>query len=399
MNGNKMSVLNNIRILDLTMLVPGPYATRILGDLGAEIIKIESPNRVDIIRNRDPLLNKPNEEKYGSYHANLNRNKKSLTLNLKTEQGRRIFYELSKRSDVIIESFRPNVKKRLKIDYETIKKLNPKIIYCSLTGFGQTGPYSNRPGHDLNYVSLSGMLFLSSQPNSSPLIPNVQVADFGGAMSAVIAILSALIARNKHQIGQYLDIALMDVTFSWLTGIFSSYFLTGEKPIPSKGRLNGGHPGYNIYKTKDGKFVALCALEEKFWKNLLIHLDKPEYSSQKILEKKRNEIKFFLTSKFLEKNRDEWISELESVETCITPVLEINEVIDHPQVKNREIFQEYIHPNFGKQIQVSSPIKLSKTPLQINRKAPFLGENNDDILSELGYNEEEIKNFKENGIV
>ena len=226
--------LSGIKVLDLTMLAPGPFATMILGDLGAEVIKIESPTKSDRVRNRPPLLNREGEEDYGAYFSILNRNKKSLTLNLKTKEGREIFYALAKKSDVIIEGFRPNVKNRLKIDYDTIKKINPKIIYCSITGYGQKGPYFNDPGHDLNYISLSGSLTLSSKKNNMPEVPSTQVADFGGAMAAVISILSALIAKDKYQIGQFVDIALMDVSFSWLIGVFSNYFVLLFKALSCK---------------------------------------------------------------------------------------------------------------------------------------------------------------------
>ena len=390
--------LLGIRVLDLTMLAPGPFATMILGDLGAEVIKIESPLKLDRIRNRPPLLKKEGFEEYGTYYSILNRNKYSLTLDLKAEEGKKIFYELARKSDVNIEGFRPQVKKRLKIDYDTIKKINDKIIYCSMTGFGQQGPYSNYPGHDLNYISLSGSLLLNSNEKKTPIIPSVQVADFGGSMAAVISILSALIARNNNKTGQYLDIALMDVSFSWLIGVFSNYFHTKQKPVPSDERLTGGHPGYNIYKTKDGRYISICALEEKFWINLMRYFEKPEYFKQEILKEKKEEIKAYLKSKFIEKTRDEWIKELKDLEVCLTPILEIDEVKANPQVKMRNILQDWIHPVFGKQIQILSPIKLSETPVQIRRKAPFLGEDSHKILSELGYSDEEIKIFKEKKI-
>ncbi|NHI91155.1 MAG: CoA transferase [Candidatus Lokiarchaeota archaeon] len=393
------SVLFGIKILDLTMLAPGPYATMILGDLGADIIKIESPNKLDPIRNRPPLLNKEGEEVYGAYHSNLNRNKRSLTLNLKSEEGKTIFYKLAKNCDVIIEGFRPDVKKRLKIDYEIIKEINPKIIYCSVTGFGQEGLYYNDPGHDLNYIGLSGSLYLTSKEDSKPIIPSVQVADFGGALCAVISILSALIARNNYQVGQFIDLALIDVSFSWMIGIYNNFFHTKQIPIPSNERLTGGHPGYNIYKTKDGKFISLCALEPKFWENLFNHFKKSEYLNQESIIEKKEEIYSFLKEIFLKKTRDEWIKELKDLEVCICPVLQLNEVMNHPQIKIRKIFKEFDHPNFGKQIQILSPINLSETPIQIRNKAPFLGENSEEILLELGYSKEEIKYFRKNNVI
>ena len=396
---NSKSALSGISILDLTMLAPGPYATLLLGDLGANIIKIESPNYIDRVRYRAPLINELKSEGYGGYFSILNRNKKSLVLDLKKDEGKEIFYNLAKKADVIIESFRPGVKHRLKIDYETIKKINPQIIYCSLTGYGQEGPYKNLPGHDLNYISLSGLVSLNASRGGEPILPSTQVADFGGAMSAVISILSALIARDKHGEGQYLDIALMDVSFSWILSSYIDYFLTSKLPIPAGERLTGGHPGYNVYKTKDGKFISLCALEEKFWENLFDYFKKPEYKDQKLIEIKGKEIKKFLENKFLEKNRDNWVKELKDLDVCVMPVLEMNEVRDDPQVSKRQIFKEFKDKELGTISQIMTPLKLSRTPIEVRCRAPLLGENSDEILSKLGYKNQEIEEFRRKNVI
>ena len=263
-----MLALEGINILDLSRAGPGPFCTMILGDLGAEVIIIEAPSNVS--------------ERQAGFGRTLyrptNRNKKSIRLNLKSEDGCNIFYQLAEKADVVVEGFRPGVAKRLGIDYPTISKINPRIVYCSITGYGQDGPYHNLPGHDVNYLSFAGVLNLIGERGGRPVIPLNLVADLGGGgMSAVAGILSAIIARDKTGRGQSIDLSVTDSVVSLLTGAAFAYF-RGEK-IPDRGEvaLGGGYPYYNVYETKDGKFISIGCIEPWFWENLCRAIGKEEF--------------------------------------------------------------------------------------------------------------------------
>ncbi|MFX0136197.1 MAG: CaiB/BaiF CoA transferase family protein [Candidatus Hodarchaeota archaeon] len=393
--------LEGIKILDLSRLLPGPFATLLLGDLGADVLKVEDNIQGDYARWREPYLETKNGKKINYTFYCLNRNKKSITLNLKTEKGREIFYKLAKDADVILESFRPGVVNKLKVDYETIKKINPNIIYCSLTGYGQNGSYANMVGHDLNYISVAGLGILTGEYGRNPHPPGIQIADLGtGGMNCVIAILSALIARDKFGIGQYIDVAMQDGIVYWLVRKFAEFLILNKEPQTGGERLTGYLPSYNIYQTKDGKYIALGALEEKFWRNLCQILNCPEYSDEVSPSgPKRDEIINFLKEKFKEKKRDEWFEQMKNYDICISKVNEFKEVLEDEHIKSRNLFIEYNSPKLGPSKMVGFPFKLSETPCQVRFDAPDYGEHNYEILKSLGYSDVEIKNFKSEKII
>ena len=393
-----MRPLEGIKILDLTRLLPGPYGTMLLGDLGAEVIKIEEPERGDYARWNPPQINR-----VGSRHLLLNRNKKSLTLNLKAPEGKAVLRRMVEQgADVLIEQFRPGVMERLGVGYKDLEKVNPRIIYCSLTGYGQDGPYRDLAGHDLNYIGIAGVLGLTGQKGGSPVIPGIQIADLiGGGLYAVIGILSALMARQKTGRGQYVDISMLDGVVSLLPDSAALYFAEGKAPRAGERRLGGGLPQYQVYQTQDGKYLAVGALEEKFWANLSRLIGRPEWAEKipRELEPRCEEIQKEMARLFQTKTQKEWLDLLMHEDTCVTAVQSLDEVFADPQVRSRQMLVETTHPKAGRVRQIGVPIKFSETPGEIRMPAPEIGEHTEEILGELGFAQEEIDRLRKMGVI
>ena len=402
-----MLALEGVKILDLSRLVPGAFCTMLLGDLGAEVLKIEAPG-VNEFRDSSRALAGEENRKAAAYYA-LDRNKESIVVNLKSEAGREIFYRLSRRADVIVEGFRPGVAKRLRIDYETISKLNPKIIYCSLSGYGQDGPYHAFPGHDINYIAMAGVLGLIGFSERPPVIPLNLVADFAGAaLYGALGISVALVARNKTGKGQYVDIAYMDGAISLMTWFNCGYFFDGSMLKRGESWLHGAYPYYGVYETKDGKHITIGCLEPHFWENLCRFLGKEEYipyhfalehTFHKPEDEKWDEIRASLKQIFLTKTRDEWFELLIHNDVPAGKVYTPDEVFSDPQVLHRQMVIEVEHPTLGKIKQVGIAPKLSGTPGKVRSLSPLPGEHTDEILQELGYKREEIENLRQEGVV
>ena len=386
-----VNALEGIKILDLTLLFPGPFGTRYLADFGADIIRIEYRKKPDMSRVMPPMVgDKSAKKKQSFFYHILNRNKRTISLNLTTPEGVEIFKKLAKDADVIVEQFRPGVVDKLGIGYEEIKKINPRIVYCAITGYGQDGPYRDRAGHDLNYTGFAGLASLHRARNMEPILPGIQVADmFGGGLHAIIGILIALIAREKTGKGQYIDISMMDGCVSFLPMILQSYLVDNVKMNIKKSTLSGGLPAYAIFKCKDGKYITIGALEPKFYQQLLAAL-----KDEGFLDGPTNELDLNKFNEiFMQKNRDEWVKILEKYDTCMAPMNEIWEVEDDPQVKARKMIIDVETPQ-GKMKQIGFPIKLSETPANFSFSAPQVDENTSEILKELGYSDEEIKELK-----
>jgi crotonobetainyl-CoA:carnitine CoA-transferase CaiB-like acyl-CoA transferase len=402
-----MLALEGVRILDLSMLVPGAFCTMLLGDLGADVLKIEAPGATEFRRSLRASAREENR-KAAAYYAP-DRNKKSVVVNLKSEAGREIFYRLSRRADVIVEGFRPGVAKRLRIDYETINKLNPEIVYCSLSGYGQDGPYRAFPGHDINYIAMAGVLGLIGSNEGLPVIPLNLVADFAGAaLYGALGILAALVARNKTGKGQYVDVAYMDGAMSLMTWFDCGYFFDGSMLKRGESWLHGAYPYYGVYETKDGKHITIGCLEPHFWENLCRFLGKEEYVPYHFaLEHtfhrpegdKWDEIHSYLRQVFLTKTRDEWFELLIRNDVPVGKVYAPDEVFSDPQVLHRQMVIEVEHPTLGKVKQVGIAPKLSSTPGKVRSLSPLPGEHTDEILQGLGYEQEEIKNLRQEGVV
>jgi len=399
-----MLALEGIKIIDLSWQGPGPFCTMILGDLGAEVIRVGPP----------PAANaRQAARQTGSRavaHQASNRNKKSILIDLKSEEGRSIFYRMAEESDVIVDGFRPGVVKRLRIDYQTVSKINPGIIYCAISGYGQDGPYRDLPGHDINYISIAGALNLIGEAGRQPVIPLNLVADYGGGgMNAAVGILGAIIARGKTGKGQYIDVSLTDTVISLLTqSVLDGYFLSGIAPERGESALGGGYPYYAIYQTKDGKFISFGCLEPWLWENLCREIGKEEFIafnpvgerlSEQTGDERRQEIFASLRQLFLTRTRDEWFDLLSQKDVPIGKVYSLDEVFNDPQVLHREMVIEVEHPTEGKVKQVGIAIKMSDTPGKVRNLAPLPGEQTDEILRGFGYNDEGIKQLRQRGIV
>lgn len=391
-----MSALRGVKVLDLSRLLPGPYCTLMMADYGAEVIKIEEPGHGDYIRWRKPAI-----EGIGARHLTINRNKKSMELNLKTEEGKEIFKKLAETADVILESFRPGVMDRLGLGFEVISKVNKGIIYCSLTGYGQTGPYRHLPGHDINYIGYSGILGLIGEKDGRPVIPGVQIADIGGgALMALTGICMALFHKERTGNGQYIDVSMLDGAISWLYATASDYFASGVVPERSKTRLSGQFAFYNVYETKDHKYIAVGASEFKFWKEICSLVGKPEWIDlHEGPEQIQEQLKKEMSELFKQRNQQDWLDLLETKDTCVSPVNDIDQIFSNPQIMERELFTEMNHPVAGMIKQIGFPIKFTETPGQIYSHSPILGEHTEEILLGLNYSENSIENLREMGVI
>ncbi|MGQ9825798.1 MAG: CaiB/BaiF CoA transferase family protein, partial [Desulfotomaculales bacterium] len=367
--------LSGITVLDLTRLLPGPFCSLLLADFGAEVIKIEQPGAGDYMRWYPPLVGDT-----GGMYLLLNRNKKSLTLDLSKPAGKEIFSRLARRADVILEGFRPGVARKLGIDYEALAGANPRIVYCSISGYGQDGPYAGQPGHDINYLGYAGVLGMTGNAGGPPVVPGVQIADIGGgALAAVAGILLALLARERTGRGQFVDVAMLDGVISWLPTLAGGYFAGGEVPVRGKTWLTGGYACYGVYQTKDGGYVSLGALEAHFWERLCRYLGREEFIRWQFAEEKQEEMRSFLEGVFLSRSRDEWVKIFREIDTCGGPVYNLAEVFEDPQVRHREMVFSLEHPRLGRIKQLGFPVKLSATPARVRLAPPDLGEHTNEI--------------------
>ncbi len=395
--------LAGIRVLDLSRLLPAPYGVTFLADLGADVIRVEEPGFGDLVHWVPPFFENETgvKKRRSALDMYLNRNKKSVAINLKTEEGRVIFYKLVETADVIVESSRPGVAKKLGIDYETFSGMNPRLVYCSVTGYGQDGPYRDLPGHDINYVSIAGLLGVSGLKDR-PIVPATQIADIGGgSVLSALGILAALLARERTGKGQFIDASMTDGAMAFNPLMWSKYFAE-QTPQPRESYWSvGGEYYYNVFGTKDGKFVSIGLIEQKFWEQFCDAIGKPDLKTSQFAKTDADREHLFneLRGIFLQKTRDEWFEVFKQHDIPGTPVYDLHEVADDPQVQARGLIQEVPHPDYGTIPTIRCPLKFSEFNPGYRHHAPTLGEHTMEILEALGYDPVDLKKWKRKKII
>jgi len=380
----KHGALDGITVIDLSRLLPGPYCSMILADHGARVIAVEDKRFLAD----------------GLFFNLINRNKEHMSLNLKTEKGREIFYRLIEKADVLLEGFRPGVVDRLGVGYESVKQANPKIIYCSITGYGQDGPFRDRVGHDVNYLSYAGVLDLIGEKDHPPAIPGVQIADIaGGGMNAALGILLALLARGNTGKGQYIDISMTDGMVGFLPAALFFRQLTGQEPRRADGLLSHRYACYNTYETADGRYLSIGAVENRFWKQLCDTLEIPEYGPLQYDDQRREEILQYMRKTFKQRTLDEWDAILADLDICWGIIQSTKEVLEDPLFLERETVVEIEGQDGKKSKTLGVTVKLSETPGTIRTPPVNFGESTAAILKEFGYSPEEIKELEENEVI
>ena len=392
--GKRKGPLSGIRILDLTQLYPGPLATMMLADMGADVVRLEHPSRPDNIHLLPPLIGKES-----AAYLTLNRSKRSLALDTGNEEGRKVFFDLVKTADVVMEQFRPGVLDKIGIGYEQAIRFNPRIIYVSITGFGQDGPYKQMAGHDINYISLAGLLS-HVKKGGERVLPGFQTADVvGGGYMGVIACMAALWHREKTGKGQRVDVSMTDSIMPMLTLQLAQYWGSRESD-EIMNPFDGSFPFYGVYECADGKYVSLGALEQKFWTGFCQMAGKPEWLPLQFAtgdekRKVREEIAGF----FKAKSRDEWLKLAEGHDVCLSSIHEMEDLEKDPQLQARQMIIETEHERGLKLKGVGIPIKFSESKPHKPEPAPTVGRDSIEILEEAGYSQERIEELLEKGIV
>lgn len=393
--------LNGLRVLDLSRVLTGPFCSMVLADLGAEVIKVEIPGMGDDTRHWGP----PFVEGESAYFLSVNRNKKSITLNLKKERGKHILFELAKKCDVLLENFSPGVTERLGIDYRTIHETNSRLVYCSISGFGQDGHYRDRPAYDLIIQGMSGLMGITGEKGRPPVRIGVAITDIGAGMYACIAILSCLLAREKTGEGQRIDISLLDGAISWMTYVAASYFVMHE--VAS--RMGSAHPNivpYQCFEARDGRYFTLAVGNDNIWRDFCKALgledlvDDPKFATNPRRVENRNELVSKLAELFLLKNRDELLQLLSKARVPCGPVYSVDELFVDPQVLYRNMLVKVHHPKAGDISQIGSPMRFSEVVSKTWTAPPLLGQHNEEILRDLlRYTPQEINQLKTDGII
>ncbi|HMK37580.1 MAG TPA: CaiB/BaiF CoA-transferase family protein [Desulfomonilaceae bacterium] len=380
------SALSGLKVLDLSMNLPGPYMTWLLALMGAEVVKVENPQGGDYAR---LLGGKPDSPLFGA----VNRNKKSVALNLKDPKGKKIFVDLLDLYDVLVEGFRPGTLERLGLGFQTTSARNPRLIHVSITGYGHDGPYRLRAGHDVNYLSLAGILGITGTRDGRPVVPGIQIADVaGGSLLALSGLLAAIIQREKTGRGQFVDAAMFDGALSMATMIFGGIEAGLERPAPGRMLLNGRFPCYGIYETKDGKYMSLGALEQKFWQNFCAAVNRPDLVSGQF---GGEEVRAETERVFISRTRDEWYELMKDADACCEPVLTMEEAMESPLTVSRNM----VRRSLGNRRFMASPVNLSASPSLDDQPAPALGQHSREILTQLELSPDEFDSLVREGVV
>ncbi len=391
--------LAGVRVLDLSRVLTGPYCTMMLADLGAEVIKIEAPGSGDDTRAWGP----PFVDGESAYFLSVNRNKKSLTLNLKHPEGLAIARRLAERSDVAVENFRPGTADRLGLGYEALRAINPAIVYCAVSGFGQDGPYREKPGYDVILQGMGGLMGITGEPDGPPMRVGVAVADIGAGMFAAYAIVAALYERERTGQGQYIDVSMLDCQVAWMTYMAGYYFATGEPPA----RMGAAHPTivpYQAFKAQDGYFNVAVG-NDAMWLRFCPAIGHPElagdprYRTNADRVRHRDELVPFLAEVFAARPAREWIAALEAAGVPAGPIYDLRQVFEDPQVNHRGMRVTLEHARAGPISVTGVPVKFSRTPGAVTSPPPLLGQHTEAILAELGYDGEHIRKLRAEGAI
>jgi crotonobetainyl-CoA:carnitine CoA-transferase CaiB-like acyl-CoA transferase len=388
--------LVNIRVLDLSSLLPGGLCSQILADLGADVLKIENPGAGDGFRKTPPLV-----QTTGSYFHMINRNKRAMTLSLRDPEGRDIFLKMLPGADVLLDSFRPGTMERMGLAHDHLKQINPRLIHCSLTGFGQEGPYRLQAAHDINLLALSGIVDLLGEKGGRPVVPAVQFAGVGGgSLNAVIGILAALFGRERTGRGQYIDAALLDGLTPFLGLVMSTCLATGQLPKRGETLVGGGCAFYRIYETADGKYIALGCLEEKFWQEFCRAVNREDLIPDQFADSPRqDEIIAEVQQIMKQKTLPEWLALLSRYDTCVSPVNSLEEALNDPHIRQRGLWFKAHHPEDGEIGQQGFPLKFSEYRPGWRLPPPAFGEHTRDVLHELGYPDTAIDDLTARGVI
>jgi Predicted acyl-CoA transferases/carnitine dehydratase len=387
--------LNSLKVLDFTTLLPGPYATMCLADMGADVLRVVSGSRPDLVDFFPPLV--PGT-KLSAASTQLGRNKRCMALNLKDPRALKIIHQLIADYDIVIEQFRPGVMAKLNLDFESLIKVNPALIYCSITGYGQTGPLRDRAGHDMNYIARSGIMSYSGKKTTGPGLVGIQIADIAsGSNNAVIGILAAVVYRQNTGKGQFIDISMTDGMIAF-NAMYGAGFLVDGKDLEREGTLLNGGSLYDYFETKDGQYVSFGGLEPQFFTNFFNTINRPDLIPGGVYPKGVEKIKQEIREIFLTKTRDEWIEIFNRTDACFEPVMTLTEVFRDALALEREMLVEVPLRAGGKVKQIANPIKFSVTPPEYRHAGVTAGTHTREVLTGLGYTDEEIANFEKTGL-
>ncbi len=374
-----MGALSGLKILDFSTLLPGPYATMMMADMGAEVLRVESPTRPDLVRDIPPKV-----DGISSKHATLNRNKRAISLDLKNPNAIALIESLIHEYDIVIEQFRPGVMDRLGLGYDRLKVINPTVIYCSITGYGQTGPYKDRAGHDINYLSIAGINSYSGRKGERTPLMGAQIADVaGGSLHSVIGILAAVHHRSRTGEGQYIDISMTDAMFALNAMYGADYLAAGEEPSSGSGWLNGG-TFYDYYQTADNRYLSIGGIEPQFFERICIALGGEELLALGMNKNtdKKNKFKQQLEKIICQQPLSYWLEIFDGLDACVEPVLTLSEACNHEQIQAREMVVNVPASNGSMQKQIGSPIKMSACDVSYQFSGKKIGADNKSILNE-----------------
>ncbi|MDD1019623.1 CoA transferase [Pseudomonas sp. TNT2022 ID1048] len=388
--------LASLKVLDFSTLLPGPFASLLLADMGAEVLRIESPTRMDLLR-----VLPPHDHGVSASHAYLNRNKRSLALDLKRPEALEVIRQLLQDHDILLEQFRPGVMERLGLGYEALKAINPRLIYVSITGYGQTGPYKDRAGHDINYLALAGLASQTGRRDQGPLPLGIQAADIaGGSLHGVIGLLAAVIARQHSGQGQHLDISMTDCVFSLNAMAGAGYLACGVEPGMEQQVLNGGS-FYDYYRSRDGRWLSVGSLEPVFMQQLCQALGRPELAAQGLspLPEQQRALKQALQIEFEKHDFAELCQLFAGLDACVEPVLSLAEAVEHPQLQARQLLSQVPREDGSLQTQMACPLKFSDGLPEPRHIGARLGAHSDQVLAELGYSAERIEELRRSQVI